>query len=163
MKTRKIFVFICIAFLCGFTELFAQNTTVSAGGNASGAGGSVSYTVGQIVYTTNTGTNGSVAQGVQQPFEISIITQIEEANEIDLICTAYPNPASDQLTLNVENYNMENLSCQLFDINGKLLESEKIIDKETIISISHLSVAVYFLKVTEGNKEIKVFKIIKNH
>lgn len=162
MKIRKKITFICIALLFGFTELCAQNNTVSAGGNASGAGGSASYTIGQIVYTTNSGANGSVAQGVQQPYEISIITQIEEAGEINLICTAYPNPASDHLTLKVENYNLEKINCQLFDINGKLLELKSISDTETKISIGQLPVAVYFLKVTEESKEIKVFKIIKN-
>ena len=31
----------------------------------------MSYTVGQVVYYTYTGSNGSVAEGVQQPYEIS--------------------------------------------------------------------------------------------
>jgi hypothetical protein len=43
-----------------------------AGGEATGSGGSVSYSVGQVVYTTNTGINGSVAQGVQQPYEFQM-------------------------------------------------------------------------------------------
>ena len=79
----------------GMIGLDAQNTIPSSGGNASGSGGTVSYSIGQIVYTTNTGTNGTVAQGTQQPFEISVVTGIEEALNITLQCSVYPNPATE--------------------------------------------------------------------
>ncbi|MGD0341661.1 MAG: hypothetical protein ABSA76_08155, partial [Bacteroidales bacterium] len=62
--------------------IHAQSTITTSGGNASGSGGSASYTIGQVVYSTITGTNGSSAQGVQQPYEISIITGIAEAKDI---------------------------------------------------------------------------------
>ncbi len=71
---------------------------------ASGSDGTASYTVGQVVYTTETGTNGySIAQGVQQPFEISVVTGIKEAKDISLSVSAYPNPTSDYLIVKVEN------------------------------------------------------------
>jgi|SRR5690554_3243411 len=75
----------------GLTALKAQESVNATGGDASGEGGSVSYSVGQITFQTHTGTNGSVAQGVQQPFEISVVTAIEEAKGINLSVTAYPN------------------------------------------------------------------------
>jgi hypothetical protein len=140
----------------------AQNTNPTTGGNATGSGGSVSYSVGQVVYTTNVGTTGSVAQGVQQPYEISIVIGLEEAKEINLKVSAFPNPTKEFLNLKVENYNVDNLSYQLFDIQGKLLESKKIESKETSIVTSNLVPATYFLKVIESNKEIKTFKIVKN-
>jgi hypothetical protein len=144
------------------TPLQAQNTIPATGGNASGIGGSISYTVGQVVYTSNTGTTGSVTQGVQQPYEISVITGLEESKGIDLNCIAYPNPTIDFLTLKVGNCDKENLSYKLFDINGILLQNKKIAGNETIIDLSNLVSATYFLIVTDNNKEIKTFKIIKN-
>ncbi len=125
----------------------------------------MSYTVGQVVYTTNTGTNGSVAQGVQQPFEISVVTGIEEAKGITLQCSAYPNPTTDFLTLKVDastSLSIQSMEYQLFDINGKLLENKKVEDDETSIVMSNLVPATYFLKIIQNNKEIKTFKIIKN-
>ena len=125
----------------------------------------MSYTVGQVVYTTNTGTNGSVAQGVQQPFEISVVTGIEEAKGITLQCSAYPNPTTDFLTLKVDastSLSTQSMEYQLFDINGKLLENKKVEDDETSIVMSNLVPATYFLKIIQNNKEIKTFKIIKN-
>jgi hypothetical protein len=146
--------------------ILAQEAVPASGGNASGGGGTVSYSVGQVVYTTNTGTSGSVAQGVQQPFEISIVTGIENSMKIDLSCTVYPNPATTYLTLKVENIHNENLTYQLYDISGKLLENKKVESDETTIYMSHRPVATYLLKVVQTKqasfpKEIKTFKIVK--
>ncbi len=143
----------------------AQETVPATGGNASGSGGSASYSIGQMVYTTNTGTNGSVAQGVQQPYEISVITGIEEAKGISLNCSAYPNPTIEFITLKVDasaTLSIQLLSYQLYDISGKLLENKKIEGNETSIVMSNLVPASYFVKVIQGNKEVKTFKIIKN-
>jgi hypothetical protein len=142
--------------------IHAQSTIPAAGGNAAGAGGTVSYSVGQVVFTTNTGTSGSVSQGVQQPYEISVITSIAEAKEIILFCSVYPNPANDFLTLKIENYDSENLSYRLIDLNGILFENKKINADETSINLSSLVPAIYFLKIFDRQKEIKTFKIIKN-
>ena len=160
---KKIF-FIMLSF-CLFGQMItlqAQYALTATGGNSSGSGGIVSYSVGQIVYITNTGTTGTVTQGVQQPFEISIVTGLEEARDINLICSAYPNPANDLVTLKVENYDADNLSYKLYNNVGKLLESKKVNGFETIISMANLIPSIYLLKILDGNKEVKIFKIIKN-
>ena len=146
----------------GLTGLQAQETIPATGGNALGSGGSASYTVGQMVYQTNTGTNGSVAEGVQQPYEISIVTAIEDANGINLSISAYPNPTFDYLTLEVKDFDFSNLTFQLYDIQGKLLQNEKITDRQSRVLMNNLLPASYFVKILEGNKEVKTFKIIKN-
>jgi hypothetical protein len=122
----------------------------------------VSYSVGQIVYTTNTGTSGSVAQGVQQPFEISVVTGLEEAKGINLSVSAYPNPTTDYLTLSIGGFDISNLSYHLYDMNGKLLRNEKLTGNETQINMSNYVPSTYFVKVITGNQTIKTFKIIKN-
>jgi hypothetical protein len=146
----------------GIAGLQAQTAVTSTGGNASGSGGSVSYTTGQIVYTTNTGAGGSVAQGVQQPYEISVPTRLEEAKDISLVFLAYPNPASDFLTLKVGNYYYQNLSFMLYDMRGNLLENKKVTGTQTDISMGNLIPGTYFLRILDNQKEIKTYKIIKN-
>ena len=155
---------VLIAFcIFGFgSAIRAQNAIPASGGNAIGSGGSVSYTVGQVVYTKYTGTNGSVAQGVQQPYEISVITGLEEAKDISLEIVVYPNPAHDFVKLKIKNYKVENLRYQLYDINACLIKDNKVEGNETSISMQNLVPSVYFLKVTGNNKVIKTFKIIKN-
>ena len=160
---RVLLVAIMLLGLGSLTSLQAQEAYTTAGGEAGGSGGTVSYTVGQTVYTTEVGTNGnSLAQGVQQPYEISVITGIVEAQGISLEVSAYPNPTSDNLTVKVEDYKTANLQYVVFDINGKLLQTVKATGNVTQIEISNLPAATYFIKVLENQKEIKVFKIIKN-
>ena len=161
---KKIFMkpILVILIVIWTSSIFGQHSIPATGGNATGSGGTVSYTIGQLVYTTNTGSEGSALQGVQQPYEISIETAIEQAKDIILVLSAYPNPTIDKLTLKIENYDSQNLSYYLFDVNGKLLERIKVTGNETTISMINLSSAIYFLKVIDNQEEIKTFKIIKN-
>ena len=162
MKHKRLKLSALLFLGLGLTGLQAQTSVNATGGNASGSGGSASYSVGQLAYTTNTGTNGSVSEGVQQPFEISVVTGIEEAKGINLSVTAYPNPTTDYLTLSIGEFDISNLSYQLYDMNGKLLQNAKITGNQTSIVMSNLVPANYFVKVIQGNKKVKTFKIIKN-
>lgn len=157
---NKLTPFLLILFSCFcINNGFAQQATVSSGGNASGSGGTVSYSIGQIDYTTNTGSGGSASQGVQQPYEILSIGITNIA--IDLCLSAFPNPSSGLLTLQFENFKLENTCYQLTDMNGKLVETKKLISYQTIIDLNNLLPATYFIKVTTETKELKLFKIIK--
>jgi hypothetical protein len=162
MRHKKLKLSTVLLFVIGLTGIQAQNTIPATGGNATGAGGTSSYTVGQVVYTTNSGTNGTVAQGVQQPFEISVVTGVEEAQGISLEIMVYPNPTMDFITLKIENHEVLNLRYQLNDIKGSLLLDNIIEGSETSIEMSSLVPATYFLKVTDNKKVVKTFKIIKN-
>jgi len=162
MRHKKLKLSAVLLLGLGLTGLQAQTSINATGGNASGSGGSSSYSVGQVAYQTHTGTNGSVAQGVQQPFEISVVTAIEEAKGINLSVSAYPNPTTDYLTLEVKEFELSNMSFQLYDMSGKLLQNEKITGNQTSIVMSNLVPATYFVKVIQDNKEVKTFKIIKN-
>jgi hypothetical protein len=161
MKSLKIKL-ITIIMLSTGSATIAQSTHPATGGNAQSSGGSVSYTVGQVLCKFNTGGNEAEAQGVQQPYEISVITAIEGVDAISLEIIVYPNPATDHLNLKVENYETDNLSYQLFNINGILLLDRKIEGPETDIVIRHFTAGTYFLKVIDKQREIKTFKIIIN-
>ena len=162
MRHKRLKLSAVLLLGLGLTGLQAQTSVNATDGDVSGSGGSVSYSVGQVVYTTHTGTSGSVAEGVQQPYEISVVTGLEEAQSINLSVTAYPNPTTDYLTLRIDEFEISNLSFQLYDMNGKLLQNEKITGNQTSIAMGNLVPANYFVKVIQGNKEVKTFKIIKN-
>mgnify|MGYP000474435928 CR=1 FL=1 len=97
MKHKKTITSVVFVLL-GLGGLHAQENAVTTGGEATGAGGTASYSVGQVVYTTNTGTNGSVAQGVQQPFEISTTVGINETT-INFISNYFPKFYSIHFTI----------------------------------------------------------------
>lgn len=158
MKHKKTITSVAFLLL-GLGGLHAQEAPTTTGGEATGAGGTASYSVGQVVYTNNTGTNGSVAQGVQQPFEISTTLGINQTT-ISLELSIYPNPTTNYLTLKVEKTN--NLNYQLFDIQGRIIKNKKVEDNTTLIAVGDLPIATYFLKVTKNNLIIKTFKVIKH-
>lgn len=145
----------------GIAGLHAQTSVNAGGSKVSGGGGSVSYTVGQLFYTTDAGTGGSVIQGIQQAFEISVVSSLDPAENIYLTASAHPNPAVDYLTLVVKTADLSNLRYQLFDSTGKLLQSERITSSETTIRMVHLLPLTYFVKVIQRNKMVKLLKIIK--
>lgn len=160
MKHKKSMMSIAFLLL-GLGGLHAQESATAAGGEATGATGTVSYSVGQTVYTTATGTNGSVAQGVQQPYEISVVTGINETT-INLGMSVYPNPTTNFLSLKVENEKLEKLSYKLIDLQGKVIEIKKVTANNSTIKMTELPKATYLLKVVKNNQVVKTFKIIKN-
>ncbi len=158
--------FSAIVLLCfGLTGLQAQESVSATGGNASGSGGYMSYSVGQVAFQTHTGKNVSMAEGVQQPYEIFVITAIEETNGITLSISAYPNPVSDYLILSIDEFEIADSYYQLYDVYGKLLQNKKITGNQTIIRMNDLSSSIYFLRVAitrnGTSQEVKTFKIIK--
>ena len=158
---KKTHLLLMLILLIGFNSIHAQQATLSSGGNATGSGGSISYSIGQIDYVMATGATGSVSQGLQQPFEISILSG-NEFTQISLEMMVYPNPTTSYVNLMIENYDFQNLNFQLFDLAGKQILNEKITSSETKIDLNNLSKNVYLLQVMNQTSTIKTFKIIKN-
>ncbi len=160
---KKIYsIFLLLSFY-GFSALPAQVLhagIATAGENATGTGGTASYTVGQLVYTTSTGTTSSVAQGIQQPFEINVVSGIDDIYGIELLM-AYPNPASDFLILKIPNNELSYFSYKLYNMSGSMIRNAKVSSVETSIILNKLKPATYFLRIFVDNKEVKTFKIIK--
>jgi hypothetical protein len=160
LNKKKAGMLSVIALIAGY-NLAAQNGPVSAGSTATGTGGTATYSIGQTDFLTATGTTGSISQGLQQPYEISIITGVED-NTINLSASVYPNPTADFVNLTITNEPGENLIYSLTDLNGKLIRTEKINSKQVSIMMADLQSAIYFVRVIKNNKELKTFKIVKN-
>jgi hypothetical protein len=138
-----------------------QESVNSSGGNASGSAGTVSYSIGQVVYTTNTSSSGSSAQGVQHAYEIFTVGIPETVVNFSIL--AFPNPTVDQITLQLSELIQEPLSYQLFDMQGRMLTQSTITEQQTVIDMKSLAKASYFIHVvTQENKKVQSFKIVKN-
>lgn len=159
MKQKNITSIVLIFFSLGGVS--AQSTVLTTGNEASGTGGSVSYSIGQSAYTSNSGSSGTLSQGVQQPYEISTTVGIK-VKDINLNLVAFPNPTKNSLTLNTSDYNSENLSYQLFDLAGKLLDSKQLMNSSTEISLQEFPISTYFINILDNNTLIKTFRIVKN-
>jgi hypothetical protein len=161
MKNNSHSLFILFLTIISFAKNYSQENTTVSGGNAIGIGGSSSYSIGQITYISQSGTDGFINLGVQQPYEIVTLGNNDFA-EINLIMYTYPNPTTDLLNLVVSDNKWNNLTYQLFDMNGRTLSNiQNITASETSVSMQELQQGIYFLAVNNENKTIKTFKIIK--
>jgi len=148
-------------FVLWVPGLQAQQAVLTASSDATGSAGTVSYSVGQVAYILNTGTDGFIIEGVQQPFEIQFHQGIEENLGTSLGCTIYPNPAISFTNLKIDRKEIKNLSYQLYNMNGFLLQTLKIESHEVSIRIDDLAPASYCLTVSENDKALQTFILIK--
>jgi hypothetical protein len=142
-------------------SLLAQEATVATGGEATGPGGTASYSVGQVAYTTVPGPTASVAQGVQQPWEISIITGLEE-EAMDLQLLAYPNPTPDGVVLYLGDADPTGLHYHLHDAAGHLLATARIHSDRQPIALHGQAAGTYLLSVLREGQLLRSFRIVKN-
>jgi len=144
--------------------VFAQKNITTSGGDAAGANGTVSYSIGQIDCQTNSGSNGTVTEGVQQPYEIFEVS-IKDYEGVAFNCLIYPNPTNDVLHLRIADYEQHDFSGFHFsvcDLTGKLLMQHEIFEENTEISMGNLPKGTYMVNVLADHKAAKTFKIIKN-
>lgn len=140
--------------------VFSQESLNSCGGDISGSGGSVSYTCGQVFYFATSGADVYLTEGVQQPFEISVINLLKDETASDILLSVFPNPVAEYLSIKPENIELP-ITAFLMDANGRLIKEMIINDPGSVIDMSELDAATYFLRIVKSEKEIKTFKIIK--
>ena len=147
-----MFLMMCGGLFCLGTAV-AQNAVVPTGGTASGNGGSVTYTVGQIAVQTNSDGTASISEGVQQPYEISVVG-VDEYPGITLNAVLYPNPTQGNLQLVMSHE-------QLQMVNGKFLFTKQIDSETTQLDLSPYATGTYFINVCSGKNVMKSFKVVK--
>ena len=135
MKTKCLLPLCFFTFLISF-QLKAQQTISASGGEYSGAGGSVSCTTGQVAFQFNQGSGGTESQGVQQPFEIFIVTGTGQMAADDFAgYLVYPNPADFHIVLQSNGIPAGRRSWELFDVSGRLLKTGRITGTENHITM----------------------------
>lgn len=153
----KLFVTL-FAVGCLLGNAQAQETLSTAGGDISGSNGSMSYALGQLVFTKNTGSNGSVNQGIQYNYQIEATVLSAEP---DVSISLFPNPVDHFLNLELDHLKRDDLSYRLIDLQGKIIANEKVLKRKTQIPVGKLQEAVYILHIMNQNKKVQSFKIIK--
>ena len=155
MKHLILTTFIILTYF----KLHAQNGQVVAGGDATGSGGTATYSLGQVAYTQSTDNDTTVSNGIQKPIIISTTLGNDETS-INLKLAIYPNPTPNILVLQVEE-KARSLSYKLHDLQGRIIQAEKITKNSTTINLEGKAHATYVLSIIENGTIIKSFKIIK--
>lgn len=81
---------------------------------------------------------------------VSIINDIE--------VSVYPNPASKEINVTLNSYTNE-LDFYLLDVNLKLIQSRKLTNFITTISLPNLSNGIYLFNIITNDKLIKTGKV----
>ena len=154
-----LLLFVCLCIVSPFAR--GQSTTLSGGGQAQGTSGTISYSIGQTVYQSFSDNNYTIVQGVQQPFEISVIASTEEAHAYNLELSVFPNPTVDVLKLSAEASHPSSLNYRLFNMEGRLLKQGSFTEN-TEMNLSQYPTGTYLLNISNSVKTIQTFKVIKN-
>ncbi len=89
-------------------------------------------------------------QVVIEPF--SGIQDVEDMLGVSI----YPNPAKDFVQINIEDAITNKLSLQVYDMLGKLIESQTITEQTTQLNIKNLEKGVYILKIGNSTKRFVI-------
>ncbi|MEO1049260.1 MAG: T9SS type A sorting domain-containing protein [Bacteroidota bacterium] len=89
-----------------------------------------------------------------------ILSLLDDNFEADI--NVYPNPATDYLTVHIENSDGQSTLLTIYDALGNQMKQMTLAsDNEKTISISHMRPGVYLLNFTRGKAQ-KTVKIIKH-
>ena len=74
--------------------------------------------------------------------------------------SVFPVPASDLVTVMIDDFNAKQASLEIYSMIGQLVQAENISHKSTIVDISSLSSGIYLLNVTtdSGFASTKIVK-----
>ncbi len=118
----------------------------------------MSFTLGQGLL----GTEHPLMEGVQQPWEIWVITGVELEEKGSQVFSVYPNPVKHQLTINLNCQEKKVVFYGLFDLKGEKIKKGPLLNQRTLISMQGLDSGVYLMKIFQKQKILQTFKILKN-
>jgi len=101
--------------------------------------------------------NGCV--NVSQEFSANNVG-VEEAFGTTARLSLYPNPASDQLVLELDNVPTENLQFQLFNTNGSLLRWQNVNTSRLELDISNLPAGTYLFNLLNQNEVVESRSVV---
>ena len=78
-------------------------------------------------------------------------------NSVNGLTTVYPNPAINQITINVADQSLINTQVIMTDLSGKVLQRISLNQTTTQVDISNFAKGMYILKFTNGSS-IKIVK-----
>ena len=73
-----------------------------------------------------------------------------------------PNPATTQIQIVSDEERLEqDVYYQLFDLTGRLIYQDRLMEEVHSLEISDITPGVYILKISDNRQTLKTFKIVK--
>ena len=160
MKFQKNTLFVCFFMAMVISAANSQCKTVSGGGIGIGSGGSLSFVIGQGFTISMTNEKMNSSKIIKQTLKEKILSNESDGILVDI--KIFPNPTKNNVVLRISNVVNDKFYYQLYDLIGSRIMNKEIKSVETNIYMDNLVDGIYLLKVLKNNREIKIFKIIKN-
>ncbi len=157
---RLIFTFgLGLALIGANAQTASPQLVSSAGDSFNNTSYRLDWSIGECVTETHSAGTYIITQGFHQ--NTYIITAVEDfKSEIEM--SVYPNPTSDFITLNFsEIQNAGKVSYSITDLSGKVLQTADMKSDFEQIDFSTYANGTYLISISENNKQIKSFQIIK--
>lgn len=153
----KALVLVLLLLLFAANSALAQQISVAAGGDAASAAGSVAFTVGQVVYETRFGTVAASNEGVQQPYDVAIVTDVDAIEEAQ--ADAFPNPVSNFFRIVLDTSVPQPISFRVVGSSGQIIYAGQTQGPETVVNTQHWASGRYLLQLaTNIPKTINLIK-----
>jgi len=157
----RIFIFLLLAFVLPYFALSQSSGAVlasSSGDSFNNSTFQLNWSLGEVTIETYNSETYVLTQGFHQ--NNYIITSINDFSK-NIELSVYPNPTTNYLTLQVDEFKTATLNYTLSDVDGKSLLSAQINNNLEKIDVSRFATGTYILFIKGDNQIIKSFKIIK--
>jgi len=152
---KGLLILLCLPMI-GFGQVTSPSVVSSSGDSYSNTNIIMDYTLGEIVVETHANSTTILTQGFHQ----GVLEVSTETVNIDIKTKIYPNPTTNYLIVELEkNVNAELL---VYDINGKLVIKDKLINEQhKQLDFSFLIQGNYLLHINIADKQ-SVYQINKS-
>ena len=133
---------------------YAYFTTVDANYNSA-----YPYVVGPTFYGMKTASKVTTISETTTTYNPTLNATSFNMDSLDF--KIYPNPTSDLIAIQSSKMITNNLKAELFDAQGKIVETKTFLQGSTICFFETDTVynGIYLLKISDGNK-VKTFKVV---
>lgn len=151
-----------LLFALSVQSMALGQSSLNAGGGSAVSAFEYSYSLGQVFTEFSNNTIGSSSQGVQQVFQLELVTDINPERQV-LQLDVSPNPVAETLNVSFKEAQWTSLEYTLLDIRGSIIETGVINDVETSINCSSLTAGTFIVKIyNEASGAIYTFRLIKS-
>lgn len=169
MKYKQLKITLSFLLVIGLTGLQAQTLHVKQSEGTKTAYSlvdirKINFSEGNLEITNYENSTSSYQLNALSNLSFSdIVLSIIEAEKFgDLSLTAYPNPVSHILTIQLEDADNTKSSVEILTISGRILSTHDVTGMQTTrLDLSHLTKGIYLCRY-RNSSTMKTVKIIKN-